>query len=84
MPNQNQDSITHDSSNHQPLPPPPLEFGPEEVTPPTFPRTAVLDDMKQEPPADVKEMNRAAQIPLFVGMGILAIVLFSLLFYFIV
>lgn len=81
--NQNQDQSGQESVNDQPIPPPPIEFGPEEISPPTFPRMEKTN-VAQEVPADVKEMNRTIQIPLFIGMGILAIVLLALIAYFLV
>ena len=83
MPNQHQDHVSNEGTNPT-LPVPPLEFGPEEISPPTMARTYIVEEVQHEPPADVKEMNKFGHVALFLSMGVLAVILFSLLLYFFV
>lgn len=62
------------------IPKPPIEFGQEKISPPTFRTTR--QEFQEQMPDDVKAANRISQIALFLGMAVLAVILFMLFSYF--
>lgn len=65
------------------LPKPPIELGPEEIPAPTYRDTTIPTEKVQEQiPSDMKAANRTSQVFLFIGMGILAVILYALVAFF--
>lgn len=65
------------------LPTPPVELSPDKISAPTYRDSTIPPkEVQEQIPSDMKAANLTSQIALFISMGILAVILIAMLFYF--